>query len=513
MPTLNELIPERQHRTLNRRGGQIAVNLLALNGGKPYIDARLSRFPAESTLAWGGSQSEVYKNKFPPLTGSSYGNKTGRRERAYNVNHLARIIGKINQYVFATAPQRDGIDEEFARDVTLSQMGINRYWRRVSSMMTAARWCWVWVDAPEPPVDEQGVPIVLSVAQKREVGIRPYWSIYTPNEVVDWAMDGQGRLLWALTEHCEYANADPEVEATESRFRVLWERGRVRKFILDDDGKAVDRVVEAANPPAMVPGVLVGEIDDCPHWVDDAELMQRAILDLSSANHEALYKQVYAQLVMPEGSVDAGKQALNNESGSQVLDMIVGAAHPILETAEEKGISRYLTPTAADLAILRADINNVKTDLFDFVGMSLKPDSRQVESAEAKAWDHLDVAAFLRQQSQDLQEAETRLIALTREIDPAFNEYEPEYADDFEVGDFESEVKAYIGLANLPMPTEAGKEISLGALRKARARGFLKLDDEAWEALEASFEGFEVEDLSGLMPGNAAPVDGGANDE
>ena len=109
MSTLEELIPERQHRTLSRRGGQIAINLLALNGGKPYIDARLSRFPAESSLAWQGSQAETYKSKFPPLTGGiSYGNKTGRRDRAYNVNHLARIIGKINQYVFATAPDRDG---------------------------------------------------------------------------------------------------------------------------------------------------------------------------------------------------------------------------------------------------------------------------------------------------------------------------------------------------------------------------------------------------------------------
>ena len=502
------MIPARLHRTLERRGGQIAINLLALNGGKPYIDARLSRFPAESTLAWGGSQGETYKSKFPPLTGSSFGNKTGRRDRAYNVNHIARIIGKINQYVFARAPERDGVDEDFARDVTLSQMGINRYWRRVSSLMSAARWCWVAVDAPEPPIDPAtGQPLILSVAQKRESGIRPYWSIYTPNEVVDWAFDGQGRLLWLLSEHSEYANGDPEAEAVESTFRVLWEPGRVRKFILDDDGKEVDSVVEAANPPATVPFVLVGEINDCPHWVDDAELMQRAILDLSSANHEALYKQVYAQLVMAASAAQNAAQALNVEV-SQAVDQIVGAAYPIFEEADEKGISRYLIPTAADLAILRADINNVKSDLFDFVGMSLKPDSRQVESAEAKAWDHLDVAAFLRQQSQDLQEAETRLIELTREVDPSFPEYAPEYAMDFDVGDFGEEVKAYIGLANLPMPTEAGREISLGALRKARARGFLKLTDDEWEVLEAGFDDFGVEDLSALMPGNAGAFAG-----
>jgi len=83
---------------------------------------------------------------------------------------------------------------------------------------------------------------------------------------------------------------------------------------------------------------------------------------------------------------------------------------------------------------------------------------------------------------------------------------------DFDVGDFGEEVKAYIGLSNLPMPTEAGREISLGALRKARARGYLKLDDKEWQALEDGFADFGVEDLSGLMPGNAAPpVDNGAN--
>ena len=78
---------------------QIRYNLLAISGGRPYIDARLQRAPNESNLSWHGSQTD----QIP-----------GRKQRAFLINDAGRVAAKIEQYLFARPVARDGIDEAFA---------------------------------------------------------------------------------------------------------------------------------------------------------------------------------------------------------------------------------------------------------------------------------------------------------------------------------------------------------------------------------------------------------------
>ncbi len=45
----------RSHPVIQARCAQLALNLLALHGGRPYIEARLSRYAGESKAEWEGA--------------------------------------------------------------------------------------------------------------------------------------------------------------------------------------------------------------------------------------------------------------------------------------------------------------------------------------------------------------------------------------------------------------------------------------------------------------------------
>lgn len=100
------LIDGRVHPILVARGGKLRLNRLAVLGGEAYVRARLWRAPNESRLSWEG------RTALP-----AYGAwETGRRDRAVCHREAGRIADKINQYLFARPPRRDGADPGFVMD-------------------------------------------------------------------------------------------------------------------------------------------------------------------------------------------------------------------------------------------------------------------------------------------------------------------------------------------------------------------------------------------------------------
>ena len=83
------LIAERQHTILDARGDQLRVNLLALDGGRPYVEERLSRFPSEAEVQWSGKGTFKKKTTWPKADSTAI---CGRRDRAYLVNYCRLVV-------------------------------------------------------------------------------------------------------------------------------------------------------------------------------------------------------------------------------------------------------------------------------------------------------------------------------------------------------------------------------------------------------------------------------------
>jgi len=207
-----------------------------------------------------------------------------------------------------------------------------------------------------------------------------------------------------------------------------------------------------------VPFVALGTPSASPWWFDDVEMVQAALLNLSSLHHENLVKTVYPQLIIPQVMAEGLEAKIVERLGLQngahvaelVRELVRGLDRPFVEDAEHSGITRYLTPSAADLSAIPTEEDRRRRALFDMVGLALfNRESRQVQSAESKQFDHLDTEATLRNRALLLQDAETKLVALSARLDSTFSKYSPIWPQDFDVPSTAEDVAALTQLANM----------------------------------------------------------------
>ena len=452
---MGNIIATRTHKTLSARKRQLQFNLMALNGGRPYINARLWRQPNESDRSWLGSNAGA--SDITTLKGDI----PGRRERAYLINDAGRIAKKINDYLFSREIKRDGMDTDWAMDVTTTKLTIDQFWQEVSMSFSAGQWCWLQVDRGAPEIDPvTGNPLPRTLARREVSGDRVYWSVWSSTEVVDWAFDNAGDLLWLVTEEDRYENHDPMAEPLEYKIRTLWQKTAegvtYRRYRVEGDN--TEDAGSGTVSAGAIPFILLGVPQNKPWWYDDVEMIQAAAMNMESLDCENLSQSVYPQLVIPASATEQLVARLQErygvESEGQVMGMVRelvrGLEYPFVESSEDSGLTRYLMPNTQDFKILAEKTKALRSNLMDMAGLAMfAKESKQVESAEAKQWDHLDVEATLGARSQLLEEAEYKMVQLSKEIDSQFKEYEPVWPHEFSIPNTEGSVANLVQLGNI----------------------------------------------------------------
>lgn len=494
----SQIIASRKHRIYDSRADQICLNIKAWKGGRPYIDARLERAPNESDSSWTGPAGE----------------NGGRKRRAHMINDAGRIVAKINQYLFANEARRENIDTKWAADVTTTGNTINQFWMSASEYFTAGQWVWLGVDRAAPQRDpETGAMRTRTVAEREKVGDRVFWSIWQATDIVDWRFDRHGNLLWLLLADETYENEDPTVEAKNCKTRTLWRAGTKSAGA---SWTCYEQVGDKAKVKASgfistprVPFVLLGVPSADPWWFDDVEMIQAALLNLTSLHHENLVKTVFPQLVISETALmnlqNKLVERVGPENGARVTqlvrEIIRGLEHPFIENAADNGITRYLTPSSQDLKAVPEQQDRLRRQLFDMVGLALfNRESRQVQSAESKQFDHLDTAATLRNRSLLMQEAEAKLVALSKEMDTTFDVYAPVWPTDFDVPNTSEDVASLTQLGNFADLTDGMRK----RLNKTALRLMDQIDSIPAEEKQALLDEIDA------MSTDAIPIGGGA---
>jgi len=447
----NDIIATRRHKILGVRLAQITNNLLARAGGRPYIDFRLHRAPNESDRSWVGSVTDCI---------------VGRRDRAYLINDAGRIAQKINDHLFSEDAKRDGVNDDWVNDITATGLSIRQFWQQVSAVFSAGQWVWLQADRGAPEVDpDTGQKKMRSIARKEAVGDRVYWNIWNATEVVDWRFDSNGNLLWLLTQEATYDNTDPYSEVKEDTIRTLWNPGCWKRFTLKD-GKASE-IANGTISAAVVPFICLGIPSTDPWWFDDVEMIQAALMNLESLNFENLVQTVFPQLVVPASvpeNIEARlveRKMKDGQVAELVRELIRGLEYPFTETPDDNGITRYLIPSNAELKTIPENQDRLRRYLFDMVGLAMfTRESRQVQSADAKQWDHLDVEATLKNRALLLQDAEKKMVDLSMKLDTGFKSYDAIWPQSFSIPNTTEDVDALTKLGNfIDLPPSIEKEI------------------------------------------------------
>lgn len=465
-------IAKRQHPVHKARIDRLEINQLALDGGEPYVEARLSRFPGETRISWDGGQR---------LDGTAV---TGRKAQAHCIPYPGRIAEKISQYVFAEEAKREGIDEDIESNVTRDGTGVANFMRRVNNVLTACGWCWVLVDMPEGETEGGS-----SQLAKEQNVIRPYWTLFEPSKVVDWCFGPSGNLKWLITEDEAYDPGTPYSEARTVKVRDLWEPGLRTRFTYDDKGSTgtISQFPFALN---KVPFVLFGELSAKPHLFDSIESINRTIMDLESCSRQNYFDSCFPQMYLPANAVSAAATALNTTQ-DKVMEMIVGLGYPILLEAGDP-TPGYCQPNMGDLAKIDEKVEQLKRAMFECVGLMLQQESRAAQSGEAKAWDHLDANAVLCDRANLLEEGEIKLVDLSVEWDAVgFPAYKPEYPKSFDVSDFQADIQSITMAAQMQMPVELLRVLQAKLLELVDQIGSSRLTNEEKGAVLDAIKKFE----------------------
>lgn len=455
-------IATRQNYVYTERSKQLATNILGWHGGKKYVYARLSRFPGESTLDWeGGTRND----------GSAF---DGRRDVSHVIPYLDRIVTKINQHVFSVRPKRNVEDSEVVEDVSLSGQSVDDLMVKVNSYLTVCGWCWIGVDAPVISMDAQ-----ISQAEKEALKIRPYWSVYSPLEVVDWYFGKSGKLEWILTEGIEQIVSDPFIAPVSKKYRKLWQMGRVTKFTYKEDSEAIETTeVYELSLKDEIPFVLVGTISTESYGFDNLESINKTIMDLESCNRQNFYNSVFPQMKLPVSVLDTVMQKYN-VTAEAATQMVMGYAYPILMSENDKEPG-FIMPDASAIGTMRDELTKLSKELFNSTGLMLAQETRQVASAESKAWDFLDISQVMTERARILEQAEKKAIGISVKFDSDFPEWNPEYNNSFDVSNFKSEMEGLVLASQLSLPDEMLKFIIRRVFELIKINGkTISQEDEA----------------------------------
>jgi len=117
-----------------------------------------------------------------------------RIKRAHYLNYCALTVDFYTNFIFSDVIDRDGgadnIDfTDFTFDVNKRGDNVDAFMQEVSTIGRIYGHVFVFVDSPTLVLEEGDV---LSQYRKEELGIRPYWVIVPPDEILDWDVDAFG---------------------------------------------------------------------------------------------------------------------------------------------------------------------------------------------------------------------------------------------------------------------------------------------------------------------------------
>ena len=380
-----------------------------------------------------------------------------RLRRAYYFNYPRNIAQRITQYALAVDPVRTGADPALVEDWSRSGLRVGEVMRQLSTLLNVYGRAWLFVGSPA----FEGVVDVERAERER---LRTYCVALSPLSVLDWAFGPDRRLIWAKVEELHTYDWNPDaVRRTVRRVR-LWTRDRWRLY-----DPLSGAVTGGVNPTGVVPLVELTEPDgfgiEANHWFEDVVRISDAILNNESEAQMNVVKQMFGMLVISDSFArgarlqSEGKSRGGEEKSS--FAAVVARSATLIESTEEKGISRFIAPSGVETSTIRAENANLKQELYDVVGLAIQSRSREAQTAESKAWDFQNVTQFLTNRADLLEQAELKAWKIMKLWDPHVAVPEVTYNRKFAVRDLEKNISGLLKLSDIP---DAGIEFRKAAL-------------------------------------------------
>lgn len=366
-----------------------------------------------------------------------------RKNRAYYFNWPRKIARMITQYVLATRPERENADHDIVEDWDRRGLRVDEVMRQFSSMLNVYGVAWLAVDMPH-------FSGLKTKADELREKLRPYCVALSPLAVTDWCYGASGELEWVLVQEQELDNSNPFESPVAVDVRKLWTRDTVTIVSQRSDGYRSEEVVE--HNLGVVPFIRKEEVDgygiDANHWFEDVVRISDAILNNESEAQMNTVKQMFGLLVVSESFANSARATrLDDNEEEKSMSGVISRSAAIIESGEDRGISRYISPGGVENSTIRAENQALIRMLFECVGLATSKDTKMVESAEAKMWDFQNVEQFMRDRADVLEQCEYQAWQLMNRWNPAITLPTISYNRNFAVLDLHESVTTLLELS------------------------------------------------------------------
>lgn len=311
-------------------------------------------------------------------------------------NHVSSIVGIYNSFLFRKNIKRNfgALEEDpnlmaFMKDADLDGRTFQAFMRDLSAMAMTYGNAWVIVDKPNTQVNTR--------AEQLQQGIRPYVSMFTPDNVLDWKYERQANGLYALTylkvkeEIIEDEQFIREYTPTEINVYKLYgkeKRGEYLETIPNELGKIPAVCVYAKRSNIRGVGVsAIGDIADQQRMIYEEYSEIEQIIRLT--NHPTLVKTADTEASAGAGSIvqlpqnmDPGLKPYllqpNGSSIESVLNSIAKKVDAIDRMACLGGIRSVESRRLSGIG-LQTEFQMLNAKLADF--------AMNLEHAEEQIWD------------------------------------------------------------------------------------------------------------------------------
>ena len=400
-----------------------------------------------------------------------------RINRASYMNYPRRIATLITQYVLAKRPEREGADSEVVEDFTRTGLRVDEVMRQFSTYLNICGCAWLAVDMPS----FDGYKTKADEIAER---LRPYGVALSPLQVPDWSYAADGKLAWVLEAEVRLDNSDPMAEPSVIEVRKLWNRTEV--LVLTHNKRTGERTESVVQHGlGAVPFVRHVEIDGYGlgenHWFEDVVRISDSILNAGSEAQMNVVKQMFGLLVIPEDFLDTinrqrDEQQTNTGDATgknEPLSYTLARSAALFESAEGKGVSRYISPSGAETTTIRSEIDALRKEMYSTVGLATsKENTKAVESAEAKAWDYQNIEHYMATRADVLEQCEMQAWRFINAWMPTIPVPTISYNRNFAILELQESVATLLELSgfnqdNEPYQREVGKT-ALAMLNRLR---------------------------------------------
>ena len=388
-------------------------------------------------------------------------------------NQVQNVVSIYRSYIFKDEPQRKmgsaediyGI-EEFLDDCDLDGSDLDDFMRAVNDTMSIYGNCWISVDRPSYQAQ--------TLAEEQALGIRPYVTLYTPLQVLDWcferAINGSQELTMVKIREASMDDYDIIRVWTKDVIQEYKLKRQMRPtFVSTGNGinnqpvqeelmLEYEKIIEATefvNPLGYVPvlcaynqrkvkqGVGISDITD----VADA---MRAIYNLTSELEQNIRVSSHPSLVKP-GDVDAAAGA--------------GAVINMPDNMDPSLKPYLLQPTTATVDSILSGIRYHIESIDTMTNLSSVRGTKAMSSGVALEAEFLLLNSRLADKAANLEKIEYKIwdIWFDWQEQEMPDDFEVEYEDSFSIRDTQRDIamlQTGLSLVDNPLyQLEAKKEL------------------------------------------------------